>query len=78
MVEDLTTFHLDVKFSSQVGSIYDRPVSFQVQSVCVYSLSGGGVQILNHDRHGISSIQDGNGTEQENKAGSVTTSYGDP
>ena len=42
-----------------IGNVYDRPVSFQVQSVCVYGLSGGGAQVLNHNRPGCSSRQDG-------------------
>ena len=29
---------------------YDRPVSFHVQPVGVYSLLGGGALVLNHDR----------------------------
>ena len=32
----------------QVGYVYDMPVSFQVRSICEYSLLGGGIQVLNH------------------------------
>ena len=35
------------------SDVYVRPVSFQVWLACVYDLSGGGVQVLNHDRPGI-------------------------
>ena len=43
---------------SQVGYIYNRPVCFQVQLVCVYGLSGSDVLVLNHNRPGSSPRQD--------------------
>ena len=45
----------------------NRPVSFQVWSVGVYGLSGGGVLLLNHDRMASFSRQEGNTTEQDGK-----------
>ena len=60
MVEDWETFRLDGKCPSQVINVYDRPVSFQVWSVHVSGLSGGGVLVLNNDRQASSSRQDGN------------------
>ena len=51
----------------QVGNVYDRLVSFQVWSVCMYSLLGGGGLVVSHDRLGSSSRQDGNSVEQEKK-----------
>ena len=51
MVEDWETSHLDVKCPSQVGDAYDRPFCFQVQSVCVASLSGGGVLALKQEKN---------------------------
>ena len=50
MVKDLHTSHLDRKCPSQVGNVYDRPVSFQVQWVGVYGLLGGGDLVLNHNK----------------------------
>ena len=44
---------------SQVGYVYDRPVCFQVWSVCVYGLYGGEVLVLNQNRTAIFSRQDG-------------------
>ena len=35
------------KCASQGGYVYDRPVCFQVWSVSVAGLSGGGVLVLN-------------------------------
>ena len=52
--------------------IYDGLVSFQVWSVCVYTLLGGGVKVLNHDRSGSSSRQDGNSTGQDEKCDQQT------
>ena len=59
MVEDLATSCLDGKCPSQVGNVYHRPVSFYIWSVCAYSLSGGGVLLINRDRPGSFSRQDG-------------------
>ena len=39
---------------SQVGSVYNRPVFFQVWSVRVASPSGGGVLMLKQDMVGCS------------------------
>ena len=50
-VEDWEISHLDEKCPpSQFGYVYGRPVCFQVWSVCVYSLSGGGVLVVKHER----------------------------
>ena len=67
MVEDWETSRLDGKCPSQVGYVYDRPVCFHVQSVCVDGLSGGGVLELNQDRMAHSFRQDGNSTGQDGK-----------
>ena len=40
---------------SQISYVYDRTVCFQVWSVCVDSLSGGRVLILNQERMASSS-----------------------
>ena len=66
-VEDYETLHLDGKCPSQVGNVYNRPVSFQVRSACMYILSGGGVLVLSHDRPGTSFRQDGNHKGQDGK-----------
>ena len=58
---------LQFKTGRQVGNVYDRPVSFQLWSVCVDVLSGGGVLVLNHDRLGSSSRQDGYSIGQDRK-----------
>ena len=47
--------------------MYDRPVSFQIQSVSLTGLSGGVVQVLNQDRTGSVSRQDGYITGQDSK-----------
>ena len=47
-----TSRFLDGKCTSQVGSVYVRPVYFQVRSVSVAGLSGGGVLVPNHDKTG--------------------------
>ena len=44
------TSRLDRKCPSQVCYVYDRPVCFQVQSVSVHRLSGGGVLVLKQNR----------------------------
>ena len=44
MAEDSETSRLDGKCASQVGYVYNRPVSFQAGSVSVAGLSGDGVQ----------------------------------
>ena len=67
MVEDLETSHLGTNCPSQVGNVYNRPVSFQILSVCVDSLLGGGVLVLNHYRTASCSRQDGNSTGQDGK-----------
>ena len=41
MIEDWETSCLDGKCASQVGNVYDRPVSFQVWTVSVDGLPGG-------------------------------------
>ena len=46
-VEEWETSHLDGKRPSQVDYVNNRPVCFQVQSVCIYGLSGGVVLELN-------------------------------
>ena len=53
------------KCPSQVGYVYDRRVSFRLQLVCVDSLSGGGVLILNQDR--MTNFQDKTVTGQDGK-----------
>ena len=65
--EDREISNLDWKCASQVGYVYNRQVCFQVQSVSVASLSGGGVLVLNQDRTGSSSIQDSNSVGQDRK-----------
>ena len=60
MAEDWETSRLDMKCASQVGYVYDKLVSFQVWSVSVAGLSGGGVLILKQDLMGSFSRQDGN------------------
>ena len=50
MSEDFEFFRLDMKCQSQVGNVYDRLVCFQVWSVSVAGLSGGGSLILKQDR----------------------------
>ena len=67
MVEGWETSCLDRNCQSQVGYVYDRPVSFQVQSVCVDGLSGGGVPVLNQDRMASFSRQGGNSIGQDGK-----------
>ena len=71
MVEDWETFLLDVKYQIRLA----MSASFQVWSVCLYGLSGGGVLVLNHNRSGSSSRQDGNSIGQ---SGSVTNKLRDP
>ena len=56
MVKDWETSNLDGKCPNQVSNIYDRPVCFQVRSVCVDGLTGGGVLVLNQDK--TASFQD--------------------
>ena len=67
MVEDLESSRLDRKGPSQNSNAYDRSVSFQVQSVGMYGLSGVCVQVLNHDRPGSASRQEGYSIEQDRK-----------
>ena len=52
MVQDWETSHLDGKCPSQVGNVY---------------MTGGGVLVLNHNRPGSSSRQDGNSIGQDRK-----------
>ena len=52
---------------SQVGYVYDSSVCFQVWSVRVDGLSGGGVLVLNQDMTTSSSRQDGNIIVQNGK-----------
>ena len=66
-IEDWKTSCLDRKCPSQVGNVYDRPVSFQVQSVCMYGLLGDGILVVNYDRLGSSSRQDSNSIGQDGK-----------
>ena len=67
MVEDWETSHLYWMCPSQVGYVYDRPVYFQVQSVCVHRLSDGGVLVLNQDTTASFSRQDNNSIGQDGK-----------
>ena len=66
MVKDLQTSRHDRNQPDQVGYVYDRLVFFQVQSVCEYGLSGGDVEVLNHDRPSTSR-QDGHSIGQDRK-----------
>ena len=59
MSEDWEIFHLDGKCPCQVGYVYDRPVCFQVWSVRVAGLFGGGILVLKQDRTGGFSRQEG-------------------
>ena len=63
MIEDKEISCLEGKCPSQVGYVYDRPVSFQVWLVFVDGLLVGEVLVL--DRMASSSRQDGNSTGQE-------------
>ena len=65
MSEDWETYCLEGKCASQVGYVYDRPVCFQVQSVIVPSLSGGGDLVLKQD--GKFFMKDGNSVGQDGK-----------
>ena len=67
MVEDWETSCLDRKCPSQVSYIYNSLISYQVWSVCVESLLGGGVQVINRDRPGNFSSQDGYSVGQNGK-----------
>ena len=58
MSEDWEASRLDERCASQVGYVNDRPVCFQVQSVSVAGLSGGGVLVPNQDMMGSFSRQD--------------------
>ena len=61
MVEDWET-------PSQVGKLfYDRPVCFQLWSVSIDGLSGGGVLVNNHNRTASFSRQDGYSIGQDRK-----------
>ena len=51
---------LRLKTSRQVGVVYDRLVSFQVWSVCVYGLLWSDIWILDHDKPADASRKDGN------------------
>ena len=57
MAKDWETSRLDGKCPSQVSYVYDRPVCFQVRSLSVHGLSGGGVLELYHDSLGSFSRQ---------------------
>ena len=65
MVKDWETSHLDGKCPSQVGIVYGRSVCFQVWSVSVVCLSGGGVVVQNQDRMARFSRQDGYSTVED-------------
>ena len=66
--------------------VYDKPVSFQVWSVWVYSLSRNDVQMLDHDslvnasRHDGNNIgQDGKGLQQDkDRQGKLVSSWAEP
>ena len=49
MVVHWETSRLDGKCASQVGYVYDKPVSFQVWLVNVAGLSAAKVLVLNQD-----------------------------
>ena len=66
-VEDLENSRLDGKCASQVSYVYIRSVCFQVQSISVAGLSGGGVLVFNQDRRRGFSRQDGNSVGQDGK-----------
>ena len=72
MAEDWETSCLDGKCASQVDYVYDIPVCLQVRSVSVAGLSGGGILVLNQDRTGSFSRQDGNSVGQDGKCNRQT------
>ena len=77
MVEDWETSRLDGKCPSQVGNVCDMPVSFQLRSVYLTGLSGGGVLALYQDRTTSSSRQDGKSIGQDRKYNQQTVEIHD-